>query len=243
MPKKLEDCVQEVTKQQKEKGKSEKEAKSSAYAICAKATGWVRKKGGGWTKRKEIKESIFDNNLAVAKITQLLEESKSFKKGIYVEAIPDPTVLEKIWKYFKQIGIPVMPINKAHVTVIYSKRGPQKDFKIKDRNLVAKPKAIRIFGRGTKDSPYALVIELDSPDLQKLNKEYTKEYNLHSDFNDYRPHLTITYDIGRVMPGLKKLTPRQKQTIENIFSKIIPELPQRIGFIKQNVEELNPNWR
>ena len=44
MPKILEDCVSQV----KAKGHSE----SSAYAICVESTGWKKKKGGGWTKKK-----------------------------------------------------------------------------------------------------------------------------------------------------------------------------------------------
>ena len=44
MPKKLEDCVSDL----KVQGKDE----STAYAICAKSTGWVRKKGGGWVNKK-----------------------------------------------------------------------------------------------------------------------------------------------------------------------------------------------
>lgn len=43
MPKELHDCVTKVMK----KGHS----KMSAYRICSKSTGWVRKKGGGWKKR------------------------------------------------------------------------------------------------------------------------------------------------------------------------------------------------
>jgi len=75
MPKKLEDCVQDVMKQQRKEGKSLKEAKSAAYGICAKSTGWVRKKGGGWRK-KEFHESEYLNGSfgAIAKIEQLLQE-------------------------------------------------------------------------------------------------------------------------------------------------------------------------
>jgi len=50
MPKKLESCVRKVSKTVKpRKGRSKK---SSAYAICSKSTGYKRKKGGGWTKKK-----------------------------------------------------------------------------------------------------------------------------------------------------------------------------------------------
>jgi hypothetical protein len=45
MPAELDSCVESVMKE----GKS----KSQAYAICVKRTGWRRKKGGGWTKRRK----------------------------------------------------------------------------------------------------------------------------------------------------------------------------------------------
>jgi len=47
VPQKLESCVKKVRR----KGYS----KSSAYAICAKSTGWRRGKGGKWIKRKKKK--------------------------------------------------------------------------------------------------------------------------------------------------------------------------------------------
>ncbi len=50
MPKELENCVKKLISQGKNK--------SSAYAICGKSTGWVRKEGGGWknTKTGELYE-------------------------------------------------------------------------------------------------------------------------------------------------------------------------------------------
>jgi len=45
MPKILDRCVRKVRKS----GKS----KNRAYAICVSSTGWKKKKGGGWTKRKK----------------------------------------------------------------------------------------------------------------------------------------------------------------------------------------------
>jgi len=45
MPKVLDRCVRKV----KKKGKSE----SRAYAICSKSTGYVKKKNGGWKKKKK----------------------------------------------------------------------------------------------------------------------------------------------------------------------------------------------
>jgi len=44
MPKKLDDCLKKVMAQGYSKDK--------AYKICVTSTGWKRKKGGGWTKKK-----------------------------------------------------------------------------------------------------------------------------------------------------------------------------------------------
>jgi hypothetical protein len=44
LPKKLEDCVKKLIA----KGYT----KSKAYAICVESTGFKKKKGGGWTKKK-----------------------------------------------------------------------------------------------------------------------------------------------------------------------------------------------
>jgi hypothetical protein len=57
MPKKLEDCVNDLKAQGKDQ--------SSAYAICAKSTGWVRKEGGGWKNKKtgEVYNEEFESFL------------------------------------------------------------------------------------------------------------------------------------------------------------------------------------
>ena len=56
MPASIKKCVKDVEAQGKDK--------SAAYGICAKSTGWVRKKGGGWRNEKNgevfeyVKESL-----------------------------------------------------------------------------------------------------------------------------------------------------------------------------------------
>jgi 2'-5' RNA ligase len=177
--------------------------------------------------------------MVVEKIEKLIEEAARFPNGLYVSATLDPTGIEKIWRYLKQIGIQTMPINKAHVTIIYSPRPPIGDFKIKDIHGYVKPKAVRIFGKGTRQEPYALVIELDSPELERLRREYMQKYRLTSTYREYVPHLTVTYDLGRVLPGINKLKDKQKKTIENVFSKIIPELPRQIKILNQTAEDLD----
>ncbi len=51
MPKILEKCVKDVTR--KNQGKKKK---VNPWAVCSAATGWVKKKGGGWIKKKKTKK-------------------------------------------------------------------------------------------------------------------------------------------------------------------------------------------
>ena len=43
MPRKLERCVAKVRRNS---------PGANPYAVCAKSTGWVKKKGGGWRNKK-----------------------------------------------------------------------------------------------------------------------------------------------------------------------------------------------
>jgi hypothetical protein len=234
MPAKLERCVQHVIEQGKDK--------SSAYAICSKSTGYVKAGKHSWRKKKKVEESSFCSKGAIARIEQILEENEDYlskyRSGVYVEVELESTGLEKIWKYMRQIGIQPMPINKAHVTVMYSKSRPTSEPKAIQINGSVRPKSFGIFGKGTKESPYAFVIEMDSPELQKLHMEYRRKYGLKPTYPEYKPHLSITYDIERIMPGLKKLNNKQKQTLINVFNKMLPELPKSIKILRVNIEPL-----
>ena len=50
MPAKLERCVRKVSA--KNKGRKKK---VNPWAVCSNATGYVRKRGGGWTKKRKKK--------------------------------------------------------------------------------------------------------------------------------------------------------------------------------------------
>jgi 2'-5' RNA ligase len=232
MPAKLERCVKHVLDQGKDK--------SSAYAICSKTTGYVKSGKHSWRKKQKVEESTLCSKGAIARIEQILEENNNFlseyRTGVFASVDLDPTGLEKIWKYMKQIGIQPMPINKAHITVIFSRNRPTSEPKALPISGSVRLKSFGIFGKGTKKSPYAFVIEMDSPELQKLHMEYRRKYGLKPTYPEYKPHLSITYDIERIIPGLKKLNNKQKQTLINVFNKMLPELPKSVRILKSTVE-------
>ncbi len=191
-----------------------------------------------------VKEHIKNKVSALIEESQISSREKDFSRGVYVSVDLDPTQVRRIWDYMKKVGIQVMPIQKAHVTVMFSTTNPKNIPEIKNNfNGTVRPKAIRIFGKGTRAQPYALVVEFDSPDLKRLHDYYKREYNLRPSYSEYKPHMTLSYDIERVMPGLRNLRPKQKETIENIFSKMIPELPKSIRIHSQHLEGLDENWK
>jgi len=240
MPAKLERCVKHVQAQGKDK--------NSAYAICSKSTGWVKSGKHSWKKVEEtsIKE-------ASTKIEKLLQENyfnskepdylTKYQRGLYASVTLDPIAVEKIWSYLKKLKLPLMPMNKAHVTIIYSRSRPSKNPQEFDVTGVVEPIGFGIFGKGTKDEPYALVLRLKSQALDKAHFKFRKEYNLKPTYSKYQPHLTLSYDITKIFPGLKKLTPKQKETILNVFDKMLPELPKSLKIQKMTIEPVSPKRR
>lgn len=245
MPKKLEDCVRDVRAQGHDK--------NAAYAICAKSTGWVRTKGGGRRQKKKKKKKTITES-AMIKIEQLLENNhfsslkesywgnsdndylSKYRKGVYAQVTLDPIALERIWRYLKKLNLPLMPMQRAHVTVIYSKNRPKANPRAWDINGAARIKGFGIFGKGTPDQPYVLALKLDSQALQHAHMKWRKDYGLKPTYSKYEPHLTLTYDITRIFPGLKKMSEKQKKVITNIFDKMLVDLPKEIKILKHSVE-------
>lgn len=186
----------------------------------------------------DIKES------AIFKIEKLIEEAdQRFKNGLYVSAILEPNGLEKIWKVMKKVGFRnLLPIQKAHITIIYSHRPPYKEFQRTPINGYVVPDHFEILG-GHKNNPYVLALVVKSKELQKKHNQYMKEYKLRYDFKEYKPHITLVYDITRLLPGIKPRNKRAKESIENMFNLLIPDMPKQIRILKEEVSELTSNWQ
>ncbi len=184
---------------------------------------------------------------ATIKISHLIQEAQTgddrYRDGLYVDAKFDPGALEKIWKLLKKIGFKnMLPINKAHATIIYSRRSPNKTFSLTPINGSAEPSHFEILG-GNRGNPYLLVLVLKSRELQRKHTEYMKEYQLKYDYREYKPHITIVYDIKRLLPGMKLNNPKARKTVENMFNLLIKDFPKQIRILKQSVSELSKDWQ
>ena len=185
------------------------------------------------------------NGIVLSRIERLIEESdylSRYRSGIYSSVTLDPTGLQKLWTYLNNVGLPMQYITNAHITVMYSRSRPTREPVAKDISGYVRPKGFGLFGKGNKDEPYVLVLELISPELVKAHMEFRK-MGIQPTHKEYKPHLTLVLDINRLMPGLKHLSEKKKENLMNIFNKMIPELPQKIKIQRHTVEPLRKSDR
>lgn len=112
------------------------------------------------------------------------------------------------------------PRDKMHATICYSRVPvPFKPMQNID-NIIAYAKDFEVFE--TQSGARALVLLLDSPYLQS-RFEYAMALGATYDFPDYRPHITLAYDIGAMAK---------------------PELELKIGIgaTHEYVEDLDLDW-
>lgn len=129
------------------------------------------------------------------------------KKGTYVGVRFSDKTKSDIKKYMAGMDIP-NPINndKLHTTLIYSRKNLPK-FKALgdlDKNIIGKFKKFEMWD--TQDGNRALVMTYDAPELTARNKEITDEHGATSDYDEYKVHLTLSYDLGDYDSPLKDYT-------------------------------------
>lgn len=118
---------------------------------------------------------------------------KEFSKGLYVAAKFSESTLDALEKLQRSLKIPnPVPRDKLHTTIVYSRvfvpyKVASGSFEIADRG------SLTIFetGQGAR----ALVLELESVYLTTRHN-YAKALGATYDFPDYRPHITLSYDVG-----------------------------------------------
>ena len=117
------------------------------------------------------------------------------KQPWYVAMRPEESAKNDIARIVKQSKIP-NPHDKTqyHCTLIYSRqpcKEPQPDRKLK---ISVQPEKWEVFE--TRDGKRCLVLKLDSSMLQVRHKQLMKQLSASYDFPSYKPHITVSYDIG-----------------------------------------------
>ena len=156
-------------------------------------------------------------------LEKMLKEILKKVDGVYIEAEVDEKSSKKIKEYCDKNNIKTN--DDYHCTIIYSKKEFQNLNNIKIPKGNIKGKVIDIIRFDNKDEDiYALAFKLKSKDLENLHNFYMKEYDFIYDFDEYIPHITLSYKAKNIDPN----------------SLEVPNF--EISFDKINVEALNLDW-
>ena len=128
--------------------------------------------------------------------------SKTFKeflnegKGIYVGVKFTMAAAEDISIFCAENNIPnPVPEKEIHSTLIYSTKYDNIVTNDVGEDLGnAEPLKFHIFN--TQDNKKALVLIIKSEYLIKRHKELMQKYDLTYSYDEYIPHITLSYDIG-----------------------------------------------
>jgi hypothetical protein len=133
-------------------------------------------------------------------LKSLLEAGKE-PDGTYVGVKLSKESKKKLAELQKSLNVP-NPLNSddMHVTVIYSRKYLP-EFKSKgklEKPIKAKLEKLEIFP--ARNEKNCLVVKLKSPELTKRHKEIMKEHGATYDWDEYKPHVTLSYDVGDFDP-------------------------------------------
>ena len=125
----------------------------------------------------------------------LREKEAERNKGVYVGVRFTMAADEDISIFCEENAIPnPIPEKEIHSTLIYSTKYDNIVINDVGEDLGnAEPKKFHIFE--TQDNKRALVLLIKSEYLTSRHKELMKKYDLTYNFDEYIPHITLSYDI------------------------------------------------
>ena len=160
----------------------------------------------------------------LSEICCLVENYKS--DGVYIGIRYENTVevLKDFFEELKKRGVKnVIPFEKIHTTLIYSSKNPDSEIKIGEDLLGVKVKFSKFHIFDSADGKKVLVLKLNSNALVDKHKKLMKDHNLSYDYDEYIPHITVSYDIGdldlNIIKGIK--LPKELSIKEVYVNRII----------------------
>lgn len=158
----------------------------------------------------------------------LLREVRE-SKGTYAGVRFNTDTIAAIEKFQNEHGIsnPV-PLDKLHTTLLYSRKylpdySPAGAY---DPPEVGKAKGFDVWESQADESGHktkCLVMEFDCPGIIARHKKLMKAHDATYDFDEYKPHITLSYDFDG---DVNKL----------------PEFTNAINIVEEYGEDLNNDW-
>lgn len=126
--------------------------------------------------------------------------TKLGKDGTYIAVHFSKATQNKLRDLAEALGIPkgtCVAGNKMHCTIVYSRK-PFKDFTIHGKMKepwIGTPTKLEIFP--TQSGSRALVLRFDCPEMKERHEYFKKEYGATYDYDEYKIHVTLCYDVGK----------------------------------------------
>jgi len=149
------------------------------------------------------------------------------KKGSYAGVHFDADTLKRIKEFSIENEIPQRVQSRTlHSTVVYSKKYLP-NYKAQgglETPIVGKPKEFSVWDTqpdSDGETTNSLVLQYDAPELVARHEELKKEHGATHDFDTFKPHVTLSYNIGDL--DISKLDPESIGDI-NIVSEFGEDL-------------------
>jgi len=162
------------------------------------------------------------------KMIDILEKTET--KGTYAGVKFNNKTNTAICKFIEDNDIP-NPIDpdKLHTTLLYSKKylPDYKPSGVYEDSLVGKPTGFEKWpSQPDEDGNVAmcLVLKYTCPELITRHKDLMKEHGGTYDFDEYKPHITFSYDVA----GMQ--------------CKDLPKFDEDIEAVEEYAEDLNLDW-
>lgn len=143
----------------------------------------------------------------------------------YVSLSLDSEQGKELEKIFKLAGIDCLTAAKFHVTVMQDESNPDIDLLTNDKKYTAKVIGVERLGKPGGEWE-AIVLLLDSPEIQKRHKELSNAGFKHK-FDDLKCHMSIVY--------------QPKDTDEDLIELIykLGVIPEELIFSDEHIKETN----
>lgn len=165
------------------------------------------------------------------KLREIKEERRKQQRGTYAGVKYSPESVEALQKFMKhhKIPNPIAP-NKIHTTLLYSRKylpnyKPQGMLKYPLKARFKEYVVWKTSPPDPKQEPWnCLVMKIDCPELEKLHKKYMEEHDAEYDYDEYHPHITLSYNIG------------------NLDVTHLPPFDGHLDIVEEYGENLNLDW-
>ena len=129
-----------------------------------------------------------------------ITENKKEPDGTYVGAKISKRSKKALREFCIENKIPNRQRSeKMHTTIIYSRKYDN-SLQVSQELYPFTAKIIKAEVFETYNKKNALVARLDCPELVKRHKELMKTYDLTYDYDEYKAHITLSYDCGDFDP-------------------------------------------